>query len=265
MDTWKHFRDDAVDEGPEGRKPLPPVLKWSLVFLIFANIAAYIIVTCITVEKIDVQISKLNASRDHESISKRAIEPVFLGKKQSKVEESIAVLQERQSKLIVGAVIEVMLDLVDLIDIFIGSFFIHIIYLVVKLFSIGMWSFHQVDLQIDAIWLIPLGICLLIIIILLRWYTALRKWVLALCILVSLVAWGAILIIRIYQVNQDIEHYHNLEDHSKGKEKVRAHKKMTQQVRGGWSNGIRGKLTNTSIFSLPRTRIEPSFSSVLSG
>jgi len=89
-------------------------------------------------------------------------------------------------------------------DVFLNSFFIHIVYLVIKLFSIGMWSFTQVDLRTSAIWLFPLGICLIIIVVILRWFTAIRKWLLALVIIVSLVSWTAILIIRVDQINDDV-------------------------------------------------------------
>jgi len=55
--TFEQLREQAIDEGPEGGRPLPRRLKWALVILIIANIVAYAIVIVITVTDVDEQLS----------------------------------------------------------------------------------------------------------------------------------------------------------------------------------------------------------------
>lgn len=64
-------RDDAFEEGPEGRLQMPFWLKWSLIALIIINIISYIAVTWITVDHIDRQIALLHAANasNHEGMN----------------------------------------------------------------------------------------------------------------------------------------------------------------------------------------------------
>lgn len=105
-------------------------------------------------------------------------------------------------------------------DVFVGNFFIHVIYLVTKLFSIGIWSYSQLEQSNSVIWLLPLCICLLIIMVHLRWFTALRKWMLALCIIVSTIAWTAVLFIRCKQISNHIARLQAQNHHLNEKEKA---------------------------------------------
>lgn len=55
-------KEDAFNEGPEGRRQMPGWLKWSLIALIIINIISYIAVTWITVSHIDRQVALLHAA-----------------------------------------------------------------------------------------------------------------------------------------------------------------------------------------------------------
>lgn len=111
-----------------------------------------------------------------------------------------------------------------------GNFFIHVIYLVTKLFSIGIWSYSQLEQSNSVIWLLPLCICLLIIMVHLRWFTALRKWVLALCIIVSTIAWATVLFIRCKQISIHISKLQALNHDLNEKEKAQLKKTIDDEL-----------------------------------
>ncbi len=128
----------------------------------------------------------------------------------------------------------------DLTDVFVGNFFIHVIYLVTKLFSIGLWSYSQLEQSNSVIWLLPLCICLLIILVHLRWFTALRKWVLALCIIVSTAAWTAVLFIRCRQIGAHISRLQALNHHLKdeGDEGEGEKERLKRAIEGEMQNRL---------------------------
>lgn len=62
LEAFIQARDDAFNEGPEGRLQMPRWLSGSLILLIIINIVAYVAVTWITVAHIDRQIALLQAA-----------------------------------------------------------------------------------------------------------------------------------------------------------------------------------------------------------
>lgn len=100
---------------------------------------------------------------------------------------------------------EIFLDSVDLINTFVHNFWVHVIYTVVKITSIGMWTYAQSDLPFQAFWFVPIGIAVLISLLLLEWHTSARKVFLILLIIASSLAWILIVTIRSDQNSFDIE------------------------------------------------------------
>lgn len=104
-----------------------------------------------------------------------------------------------------GAVLEVLIDTIDLIDIFISSIWVHLSYSILKLISVGTWTYAQADLGIIQFWFAPISLGILITVIAMEWFEYWRKWGLLVVIVFSEVAWAAILSIRLYQINQELE------------------------------------------------------------
>ena len=102
---------------------------------------------------------------------------------------------------------EIFLDSVDLINTFVHNFWVHVIYTVMKIASIGMWTYAQADLPFQALWFVPIGVAVLISLLLLEWHTAARKVFLVLLIIASSLAWILIVTLRSEQNNFDIEQW----------------------------------------------------------
>lgn len=100
---------------------------------------------------------------------------------------------------------EIFLDSVDLINTFVHNFWVHVIYTVVKITSVGLWTYAQADLPFQAFWFVPIGIAVLISLLLLEWHTSARKVFLVLLIVASSLAWILIVTIRSDQNKDDIE------------------------------------------------------------
>ncbi|KAH9397483.1 hypothetical protein TYRP_003800 [Tyrophagus putrescentiae] len=272
LEAFIQARDDAFNEGPEGRLQMPRWLSGSLILLIIINIVAYVAVTWITVAHIDRQIALLQAATangthlgEENELPKNHL--ISLEEDHhtdhDSIAEKIKALESRRSELITGVIIEIALDLVDLTDVFVGNFFIHVIYLVTKLFSIGLWSYSQLEQSNSVIWLLPLCICLLIILVHLRWFTALRKWVLALCIIVSTAAWTAVLFIRCRQIGAHISRLQALNHHLKDEGDEGGEKERLKRV-------IEGEMQNRLILCIghlpyDRLRVDGPNGGVLPG
>lgn len=114
-------------------------------------------------------------------------------------------LEHRKHKILLGTVMEIFLDTVDLVNTFIHNFWLHIIYSVIKIGSIGAWTYAQADLNQPAIWFVPIGIAMFITLLLLEWFESSRKYFLALLIVVAAFSWVLILSIRCNQINESID------------------------------------------------------------
>ncbi|KAJ6220375.1 hypothetical protein RDWZM_006187 [Blomia tropicalis] len=183
----------------------PQWLRWLLFLLILCNITAYIIATYYTLKTLD---QKIDEIKSREPISARGIFEIpgeSEGEQHLDDPEKIHELEERRPKIVMGAVLEVLIDTIDLIDIFISSIWVHLSYSILKLISVGTWTYAQADLGIIQFWFAPISLGILITVIAMEWFEYWRKWGLLVVIVFSEVAWAAILSIRLYQINQELE------------------------------------------------------------
>ena len=125
-------------------------------------------------------------------------------------------------KILIGTLVEMMLDTVDLINLFLDNHCLHLVYALLKLISVGLWTLAQADLRITPLWFIPIGIAIVITMILQEWFEEFRKWALVLLSVISTLAWSIILLVRCIQTSYHLEQAEkHIESNSKSKEKYK--------------------------------------------
>lgn len=133
--------------------------------------------------------------------------------------------------LIMGTSVEVAIDIVDLCNVFVGGYAIHVTYLVVKMISVGMWAYTQTVLGNAVLWIIPIGIAMIITILLIEWYTHLRRCALITLVVIACLAWIGIVIMRMYQISHEINQTERALVQSQPRERERVGRLITDQVR----------------------------------
>ena len=93
----------------------------------------------------------------------------------------------------------------DLSNIFVGSYHVHVIYLAMKMLSVGMWAYTQTAIGHVALWIIPIGLTMIVAVILLEWFSNLRRYALIFLIVVGSCAWIGIVVMRSLQISTEIE------------------------------------------------------------
>lgn len=104
----------------------------------------------------------------------------------------------------VATTVEVLMDVVDLFNVFFGSYAAHVVYLAMKILSVGLWTYTQTAVGESALWIIPIGLAILVAVVLLEWFAQLRKCALVALILVGSVAWIAVVTLRLQQISHEI-------------------------------------------------------------
>lgn len=243
--TNRNSGEAAHHQGEEEHEEheVPCWLQSTLAVLIVTNILAYFLVTWSTMRDLDMQIAVLRSKRssilpeditttttstDWSAMKMKGGEngtvsnstTVFgatamstmltlghIHQTSEVIEDEIRVLEERKHAILLGTLMEIFLDSVDLINTFVHNFWVHVIYTVMKIASIGMWTYAQADLPFQALWFVPIGVAVLISLLLLEWHTAARKVFLVLLIIASSLAWILIVTLRSEQNNFDIEQW----------------------------------------------------------
>ena len=108
-------------------------------------------------------------------------------------------------KLFIITSVEVLLDLVDLFNVFYGNYHVHVTYLAMKMLSVGLWAYTNTNFGHTALWIIPVGISIIVSVVLLEWFANLRQFAIISLMVVAAVAWIGIVAMRLVQISKEID------------------------------------------------------------